>query len=112
MNNDPTISDALFNAALRSMAAAGPNPAPARLRQSRLDALVGAACATCRHYGAEHLFSLGPVKLCMSAGCACGRRALMALWRTLRPFWAILAAGAYFGAHAALWALQGFPVRP
>ena len=110
MTNDHTISDELLTAAIQSVRGMGYNPEPQKILQVRMDALVGAPCATCRHYGVEHLIDLGPFKFCLGLGCACGRRALRALARTLRPFWAIFLAGAYFAAHLAFWAFQGFPV--
>jgi len=99
MNQDLTISDEMLETVIH------------RVESRGLDGM-GRPCTSCRHYGDEHLVNLGPLKLCMAFSCDCGRRALMALARTLRPFWAILLAGAYFGAHIALWAIQGFPVRP
>lgn len=72
--------------------------------------IAGASCQDCRHLPSEHLFLLGPVRLCMDAGCACGRRALMALARRLVPFLPAAVAFGYLAYHLDRWAAMGFLV--
>lgn len=67
-------------------------------------------CAGCTHRPSEHLFLLGPLRLCMEGGCSCGRRALAAAAHALAPYLAILAAAAYMAWHLYRWAGAGFRV--
>lgn len=67
-------------------------------------------CVGCLHRPSEHLFLMGPVRLCLDAGCSCGRRALMAMARRLVPFLPAAFAFGYLAYHLARWAATGFLV--
>jgi hypothetical protein len=69
-----------------------------------------AACAGCRHLTADHLIIWGPLRLCLSDGCTCGRRALARFALSAAPWWSVLAAGALLTYHLAKWASLGFRV--
>lgn len=70
-----------------------PNPSAEILAQ------LAEPCPCCDHYGVEHLIYLGALTICMSAGCACGRRSLLRLARAVAPWSAVLGTWAYMAWH-------------
>lgn len=73
-----------------------------------MQAMLGDPCPDCRHYGVEHLLYLGALKLCMTAGCACGRRLLIRLARAVAPWCPVLAVWAYLAWHFVLGPSRAF----
>lgn len=69
------------------------------------------ACSGCFHWRAEHIIDLGPIRLCMTSGCRCGRRSIARMARAVAPWSPVLAAAAYLAYHLALWHSRGFLVR-
>lgn len=71
---------------------------------------LSVVCRVCPCGVSEHLLLLGPFRFCMEADCTCGRRALMAFFRSLMPLWPVFIALGYLGYHLACWAALGFMV--